>query len=55
MKDEPENDYAMRISDAMDIIKQMSPDEIKQLIESNPLYNYLLRMDKRYDIFEEEE
>ena len=46
MNEEPENDYAMRMHEAMNILREMSIEEIKELFEANPLYKYLMLMDK---------
>jgi len=46
MSNEKEDEFSLEMFKAMDIVRGMSQEEIKELLLNNPLYKYIIEMDK---------
>ena len=46
MKEKKNKTVLDDIQDAMDIVRGMSQEEIKELLLNNPLYRYIIEMDQ---------
>ena len=49
MKEKKKKTVLTDLEQAMDIVRGMSQEEIKELLLNNPLYRYIVEMDKKAD------